>query len=359
MRLRDNKGMALPLVLIVMFVITLLATAVLQYSIAESVQVSRNEKRMQAHYLARSGADAMAEYLIRTPSQVVAVVAKTNSANMATGTLGLGKDFRLDVAGNTVNGIIISAEGTSGGVTAKINLDLTPLSAAFIFNHAISSKQDLNVSSMKVIDGSLESGGTITPVRENDLPNSTTYYPSPIVPVLNFASNINIENKEKVTLTESRQYSSITMASNAHLEFKTGGKVLQIVVDTFVAKGNVIVDVSGGGRLELFITGSADIQTPLVVNDGDPNSLFIFLKDGAHLNISANGTINGYIYGPNANVGIQSAHTIIKGAVIANLVSKSDNNPLPSNGGVIFHPVSAQIGGLSGVVILRRGLWRD
>ena len=45
MRLRDDKGMALPLVLIVMLVVTLLATAVLQFGVVESVQVSRNEKK--------------------------------------------------------------------------------------------------------------------------------------------------------------------------------------------------------------------------------------------------------------------------------------------------------------------------
>lgn len=359
---RNNKGMALPLVLIVMLVATLLTTAILQFSVAELTHVSKTEKKMQAHYLARSGADAMAGHLIRNPSQVTSIAAKTSPTQMATGTIAPGKDFYLDVTGSPSDGVTISAKSSYDGITATSDLILEPVSAASIFRYVISSRQNLDVSRMKQVVGNLESRGSITRrhgVNPGDSPNSPIYYPSPIIPLLPSGGHLNIRNNQRVTLTESRFFSTINMAPNAHLEFRTQGNVLRIVVDTFTAKGNVTVNVVGGGRLELYITGRADFQTPLVVNDSDPNSLFIFLRDGIHLNISANGVINGYIYGPNSNVGIQSAHTTIKGAVIANSVSKSNNNASPSNGNVIFHPVSERIGNLDGVIILRRKLWRD
>ena len=51
----NEKGYALPLVLIVMIVFILLSTALWHFGTAETVQVARAENRAKAHYLARSG----------------------------------------------------------------------------------------------------------------------------------------------------------------------------------------------------------------------------------------------------------------------------------------------------------------
>lgn len=53
--LSNEKGYALPLVIIVIAVLVLLSTALWHFGIAETLQVSRDEKRAKAHYLARSG----------------------------------------------------------------------------------------------------------------------------------------------------------------------------------------------------------------------------------------------------------------------------------------------------------------
>ncbi len=55
--LGDEKGWALPLVLLVMAVLTILGTTLWLISMTDLKHVSLEEKKMQAHYYARSGAE--------------------------------------------------------------------------------------------------------------------------------------------------------------------------------------------------------------------------------------------------------------------------------------------------------------
>jgi len=59
----NQKGWAMPLVLMLVFVMTLLSTALWQYSMRDLKDVSMEEKKLQAHYLARSGAELVLEYI--------------------------------------------------------------------------------------------------------------------------------------------------------------------------------------------------------------------------------------------------------------------------------------------------------
>ena len=64
---KGEKGSALITVLIVMGVLTVLGAALMHYSMTDNLQVFNDEKRMQAHYLARSGAEAVADYIMKNP----------------------------------------------------------------------------------------------------------------------------------------------------------------------------------------------------------------------------------------------------------------------------------------------------
>ncbi|NPV72422.1 MAG: hypothetical protein HPY89_01220 [Pelotomaculum sp.] len=62
-----ENGAALPLALAVMLVVSLLAAALWQYSMMENLQVEREKKRLQAHYLARAGANAAIAAWLEAP----------------------------------------------------------------------------------------------------------------------------------------------------------------------------------------------------------------------------------------------------------------------------------------------------
>ncbi len=56
--IKDEKGAAMIVALLVMVVLLLLGSALWQYSTADTIHVAMDEQRMQAYYLARAGADS-------------------------------------------------------------------------------------------------------------------------------------------------------------------------------------------------------------------------------------------------------------------------------------------------------------
>ncbi|MBS3898093.1 MAG: pilus assembly PilX N-terminal domain-containing protein [Dethiobacter sp.] len=358
---KNEKGLALPLVLLIMLTVSLLGVTVWQYSVTDTIHVALDADRMQAHYLARSGADALAEFIVRNPSRATEMIAKT-ATNKATGALGNDKNFKVNVTGDPTSLITITAEGISGKATETLILDLTPLTASEIFNNAIFSKADLDVTKMKSVTGDLESVGNISApggYGYRVARNSARVFSSPLIPSLLADPNgadISIANNETRTITGNFAYGTIEMAPNATLVFDNGGGVQQVVVRSLTTKGDI--SVVGAGRLELFITGSADFQTPLVVNHTNPNNLFVFLADNTTLTVQANGQINAFIYGPNADVRIQSGNSIINGAIIANLIVKNHAGGA-SNGSVNFRQIDHGIRPLTAIAGFRRSVWRE
>lgn len=59
----NKNGWVIPLVLIVMVILPLLGATLWQYSISDLKHVTIEEKKMQAHFLARSGAELIASNL--------------------------------------------------------------------------------------------------------------------------------------------------------------------------------------------------------------------------------------------------------------------------------------------------------
>ena len=112
---RNEKGVALPLVLIVMIVTMLLGTALWQYSMTDITHVSKEEKKMQAYYLARSGAE---------------LIADLKGEGTYTITENTPYNFTFDghvinvVVGNDNGNDIITSTVTIGGITETLILNI-------------------------------------------------------------------------------------------------------------------------------------------------------------------------------------------------------------------------------------------
>jgi len=65
LNLKDEKGIALPLVIVVVLALSLLGVILFNYNVHETTQVARDEDNLKAHYIARSGAHALASYLVQ------------------------------------------------------------------------------------------------------------------------------------------------------------------------------------------------------------------------------------------------------------------------------------------------------
>jgi len=124
---KNERGTALPMVLVVMIVLSLLGTALWQYSTADTMQVTADEKKMQAYYLARAGAEATAQYIRNNPDSASTLIndQKTDPVYMSDGTDDFGNGtYEVDVTGDP-NNITIESTGTVTNVKQTVVIKLT------------------------------------------------------------------------------------------------------------------------------------------------------------------------------------------------------------------------------------------
>lgn len=327
---KNENGLALPLVLIVLLVLSLLGATLWQFSMAETAQASQNQKRIESHYVARAGADSVAEYIIQNPGQAANLIAQTTASTPATGTIGDG-NFSVSVSGNLDSIIEVRSYGNVGGVSSAVTLTLNKLTASDLFQNAISQTSNtlLDLTGMDVNNGNVESAGPID-VKESftglKYEYSEVKYPSPDFPTLPPAYPNSIDTgNDPITIGSDGWYSSIKSQPNGKVTFNTGGGLLQIMVDDLDVKGDIIVDSGPGntGRVELFINNTANFQTPSTYNT-DPSRFIVYLKEGAEFELIANGDFYGYVYGPKAKVVVQSNGSTVNGAIVAEVIVKND-----------------------------------
>lgn len=123
----SNKGSALMLVLIILSVFAILGTALLSLSLSENKQVIYQERRIKAQYSARSGAEAMASYLIENPGQATTVISKDFYGPFVNNHKAIIKVIDTDSSDEVVPVIISEVTETVGGYTkllASVKLSL-------------------------------------------------------------------------------------------------------------------------------------------------------------------------------------------------------------------------------------------
>lgn len=64
MHLNNQNGSSLSLILVIMLVLGILGSTLLFLNTSEARQVAKETKKVQAYYIAKSGAEAIAEYII-------------------------------------------------------------------------------------------------------------------------------------------------------------------------------------------------------------------------------------------------------------------------------------------------------
>lgn len=128
----DQKGVAMPTVLMVMLVISLLSAALWQYSITDTTDVARDEKRMQAYYIARSGAEALAQYIIdpSNPQEVKENLDKKTSNPQVLGngtfTVSVKKSEVTNPKDPDFESLTITSIGTVADVSVPVRIKLKP-----------------------------------------------------------------------------------------------------------------------------------------------------------------------------------------------------------------------------------------
>lgn len=340
MKMKNNKGLVLASSIFVMALLSIVSLTVLTLSLSQTKQAVRQDRRTQAFYLAKSGADSVAKYILQNPTDAANVIAKVNSdvnSHFSNGT------FEVEILSGAVAGQnIIKGTGTVDGVENSVSVVIEKLDGAFLIDKAIYSNAPLDITGMNVT-GDVQSGGSIQYSTNGSNaffgdaePNSLRVIEIawPAAPPFYSPPSIEVKNQE-MTLNSSNSFINIDVAQNGILNINAGSGIIRIMVDDLVIDNILNISATTGGRVELYINNTMTVTTQGIINNTTPEYLFIFLADGSHFYIQANMVLNGYIIGPNATVEFQSAQSTTNGAVIANVVQKNENGQGP-NGAVNY-----------------------
>ncbi len=308
---KEKKGSAIITVLIVMGVLTLLGTAILQYSVNDNLQVFNDEKRMQAHYLARSGAEAVADYIINHPYEVdelVGKAAKPVEPDEETLQATLKGTFDVVVT-KSGDGYLITSTGYVDGFERTVKLTMLPYGQGYglgefaVFcNSGIDLKQNTtivgNVGTNATEKGSITCNGKYTingdvlvgPGGDPDdviagdhtingetgqLDSEIKYQVPefPAFPDLDDKGSIELGNEGSDIISNDGYYQKIELGNGSKLTIDVGSDVRNVVVENLIVEGDI--EIKGDGCLNLYVTDLEPINGNINI-DGNVNALMMY-----------------------------------------------------------------------------------
>jgi hypothetical protein len=333
--LRNEKGIALPTVILIMVILTMIGMSLLAVSANQAMRSTVHEKKVQAYYIARSGVDAVAQYLLSKGGVLDAVaLGELNTQLNTPKNLGNGS-FIVQLEPIPIStSIKVKSIGTVGNIQEQVSLQLkesdyqTPYMGIYATKHDPSGVDDVAVKNdiygtLNITGGSsywtnvgLWSRGKIEGIisiasGKSESENPTLEIPpSPIFPALtvkNTALNRTLNNPTNHNGDygdETLTMGTLTPAfPNSYLIDVTGDKDLKLRFNKLKIESGTIITIKGNGTVSIFAeefetaTGSVTIQRSDIAN--------VVLYVNSKINISVNGStaFNGLIiYAPNAEM---------------------------------------------------------
>jgi len=348
-----RRGSSLFTVVILLFIMVITGVAILGVSMTENNTEIYQNRRTQAYYLAWSGANSLGEYILKSDGTTFGDKIKNlnlktavNQDSFSNGSVQVSVEF-FDVFNNIPNQILISSIGNVHGVNRTVKLLLGRMDLDLVIDKAIYSNAPLDITGMLVKNGDVESGAEISFSTNGSneftgvaFPNSPRNFkvvdwPTTSDAPLYGTDGILFLKGENKTIYESRSFYDLTVWQNDTLTLSPPADDMQIVVDNMIIDGNMDIDVSSGGRVELYINETLTVTTKGAINSAWPSDLIIYLKKDSTFYMQANKTLKAYVIGPEATMEIQSDQSTTYGALITNVIQKNDAGQGP-NGAVYY-----------------------
>lgn len=391
--IRNEKGVALIYVILVMTVGIILVAGMMTVSLAETKQTVYQTDQMKAYYIARAGAESMVYRMQTIDSKYWD---DFNTEQTANSDFGDGK-VTVSVKRTDAKFYVVST-GTYRGANQKVTavLKYNPHTA---LDYALYAKTSMDSLLIKSLEGTIASGGTIgfnpghnysgqaeqnvplnvaysgynlTDVKSNLTSTPSTLTGTAETDVSSIFDNVsdaswtvNTDNAdfEKVENSDG----SVEMVHNTGVSDPwmivwlkgasslsglniTGSHNLMIIVEDQLTVDNSIT-LSGTGKVEIHVLGqSIDGADNLVIqknhtNIGDPDSpgrFITYLADGSKMTLDVNSDFYGYIIGPGATVALKNGQTQFFGAAYANVVTVDASPSIyyqkPENDDTIYLP---------------------
>ncbi len=313
----NRRGVALVLVIVVMTVLIVLGSVVLRIAVAENNFAVRHENKLQAYYLARSGALSVAEYMVRdAENDAHELVDETSEWNEQ---IGDGK-FRVETKNvPSSSDIDIISTGEYRGIQQQAKIRITGSSTGIgsILQYAVAAVNDISVGdngNKLEIEGSIAtkygvinldkgtSGPQITDSNLNFPPIELPPDRSPAVAYDLNLGKLNLQQGSSAPIVNTTSSNptyiytkGITIKNNA-LKI-TGNGVAHLYVD----EGNLIIDTNGEfdvastAKLYVYVVGNKTVK---FIGRGSLNNVFIYAPDShVEWNNSKAGDVIGSIIG--------------------------------------------------------------
>lgn len=298
--IKKNNGIALPMVLIAMVLLFIFGVILVNLSSAEVRHAIIYENNIQAKYAAYSGADDIANKLIQDKSDInLPAINSINNFNNVNGV-----NYQLIAIDDSIAGIDvgydITVRGTARDRTQDVTVTVIKEEAPQIFANAVYANNSINITSIEINNGNVQSGGSIVfippQIPENphqfngtpipDTPMELAYSQLPVIEPVDDSNGVILpDNGDLIaageTISISGHYDSIiiknstlTIDTTGYSAYEyddldntiTGGHPLILTVDSLtIDQAGGFLEIVGGGALELnvhelIINGNIEIS---------------------------------------------------------------------------------------------------
>lgn len=360
--LKNRRGAALAVTIIIFFILTILGTTVLAISLSENKQVAIQENKMKSYFVARGGADAMASFLISNPAELDGIIQKTK-LGPAVGEID-GRDFEIYVTGTEHEFIIESISYSPQGTEeSRVYLTMKELN---LLDHAIFADQIIDTGNNVTINGDIGTNrASIT--FGNTLINGNITLGVAATPsdVAEAESNI-VPGHLVNTLTVPMVLPSInpadfpTVIENGTIDINTenytmvDGK-LKGTLSNININGNTQFYAHGGGQVHLYISGSISASGTATIGTDSETKLYIYYDKSDTIEFNGSPDSNVTIYAPNATIEYNGGgNSEIFGSFICNTFDGPDSNSIISKGSGDMADLN-----IEGVAGYHRAIWSD
>jgi len=364
---RNNKGIILPLVLLIAIVLGMLVLAVMSLSYTDNQNSAEHQKTTQAYYLARSGADALGKYII-DQSKILSPIGFDNLiSNMQNHPsektyLNTGDDgyFEIDVV-RTGGKIYITGTGTVDNTHQIVTLVLAQGSENFFsgFGHALfvnnsvqfsgstrilgSVMSNFNASNQLVFDssggqyisgdvyvtnpsltkssfnqGNTKIQGSVLPLAEQshfDLPPFPVYPDQSTLPVFNSTFTAGWNPAPPYYMNTDGWYKGgIVIQSELIITVGNADRIIRTASLNVSGSGKLTINKMGTGKLIVYIDNK-DSSALVVANgakinqNGDPGDMQIYF-DTTSFTADGSVTLKSLLYGKNTMITVNGSGTI-------------------------------------------------
>lgn len=319
-RLNNEKGSTLALVLIVMAVLSVLGAAVLNVAVAETRFAVRAEDRLQAYYIARSGAQAVAEYMMSVPpADANKLLDRTSDPNYQIG----GGSFVVTVSQSTeldsVSIVTITSVGEYRGATQTVKIRVSTSPGGDIFQHAIAARSTVTTANTAgsgiKISGSVVSKTVMPSLGTHGVATSTGVDATLVFPP------IVLPEGEEYTPIPGYTYGDVFRGYTFGGTFPTGVTYVRVTSVSLMSSSQNIV-VQGDRVVHMYVDGDVQIDKG-AITIGDNAAFFMYVSGNRSINFKGSGaTKNVMIYAPDSTVTWNNAqnNATFNGAIIADSV---------------------------------------